>query len=98
MGKCAESLHKNPLKLNAASHNKASWSTDIGVFLEHSPSGRSLYYKGPALQKIILVLGGPSHMYYIEILHMCAQLEIYSTWIHTYIQSVRVLKYRNTTI
>ena len=27
-------------------------------FLEHSPGGGSLYYKGPALHKIIPVLGG----------------------------------------
>ena len=31
-----------------------SWCTDTEGTLEHSPSGRSLYYKGPALQKIIL--------------------------------------------
>ena len=55
-----ESSKKNSLRPNAASHNNASWHTDTNVFLEHSPSGGSLYYKGPALQKVILVLGGSS--------------------------------------
>ena len=31
--------------------NNASWYPDVS--LEHSPSGVSLYYKGPALQKMI---------------------------------------------
>ena len=43
---------KNSLKPNTASHN-TSWCTDTDGFLEHSPSWGSLYYKGPALQKII---------------------------------------------
>ena len=46
---------KNSLKPNAASHNNAGWYTDTDGLLEHSPSGGSLYYKGPALQKIIPV-------------------------------------------
>ena len=37
---------KNPLKLNADYHNFASWFTDTDGFLEHSPSGGSLYYNG----------------------------------------------------
>ena len=41
-------LQKNSLKLNAASHNNASWNTDPEGFLEHSLSEGSLYYKGPA--------------------------------------------------
>ena len=49
----ALSLQKNSLKLNAASHNNASWSTDPDGFLGHSPGRGSLSYKGPALQKII---------------------------------------------
>ena len=50
-----DSSKKNLLKPNAASHNNASWYTDTDGFLEHSPStGGSLYYKGPALQNIIL--------------------------------------------
>ena len=44
---------KNPLKLSAAPHSSASGYTDTDGFLEHSPSGGILYYKGPALQKII---------------------------------------------
>ena len=40
----------------AASHNNASWYTDTDGFLEHLPCGGSLYYKGPALQKLIPVL------------------------------------------
>ena len=38
---------------NAASHN-TSWCTDTDGFPEHSPSG-SLHYKGPTVQKIILL-------------------------------------------
>ena len=37
-----------------------SWVTDTDGSLEHSPSGGSLYYKGPTLQKIIRGgFGGP---------------------------------------
>ena len=43
------------MKLNTASHNNASWSTDTDGFPEHSPTSRqSLYYKGLTLQNIIL--------------------------------------------
>ena len=60
MGKHVEIVfQKKLLKPNAASHNNPSWYTDTDGFLKHSPRGGSLYYKGPALQKIILVLGGP---------------------------------------
>ena len=52
---CWKSLQKNSLTPNAASHNNASWCTDTDGLLEHSPSEGSLYYKGPTLQKIILV-------------------------------------------
>ena len=59
MGKCTErEFRKNSLRLNTASHNNASWYSDTDGSLDHSPNGGSLYYKGPALQKIILVLGG----------------------------------------
>ena len=60
MGKHVESSKKISLKPSAASHNSVSWYTDIDASLEHSLSGRSLYYKGPTLQKIILVFGAPS--------------------------------------
>ena len=53
---------KNSLKLKAASHTNASWSTDTEGILEHSRRGGNLYYKGAGLQKIILgFLGVPSH-------------------------------------
>ena len=42
--------------LSAASLNIISWYNDTDEFLEHSPSRGSLYYKGPTLQKVILVL------------------------------------------
>ena len=45
-----------------ASHSNASWHTDTDGFLEHSPSRGCLYYKGPALQKIILFFGVPPHI------------------------------------
>ena len=51
-----ESSQKS-LKLNAASHNNSSWYTDTDGFLELPSSGGSLYYKGPALQKVILFWG-----------------------------------------
>ena len=57
-----ESSKKNSLKPNAASHNNASWYADTDGFLEHSPSRRSLYYKSPALQKIIPFYLGPPHV------------------------------------
>ena len=61
MGKCIERVFKKmslkkkkmSLKPNAASHYNTSWYTDTDGFLEHLPSGESLYYKGPTLQKII---------------------------------------------
>ena len=57
MGKHTERVLKtNSSKPNAASHNNAIWYTDTDGFLEHSPSGGSLYHKGPTLQKIILFL------------------------------------------
>ena len=40
------SKKKNSLKLNAASHNNASWYNDTDGFLEQSPSRGSLDYKG----------------------------------------------------
>ena len=51
----------NSLKPKAASHNNSSWYTDRDKFLEHSASGGSLYWKGPAFQKVILFFfgGGP---------------------------------------
>ena len=61
-----ESSKKNSLKSNAASHNNASWYTDTDGFLEHSPSGGSLYHKGPALQKIIPFWGVSPHIVYIS--------------------------------
>ena len=60
MGKRVQRVFKkNSLKRNTASHNNASWWTDPDGFLEHSPSRGSLYYKGPALWKIILSFGEP---------------------------------------
>ena len=55
--------------MNAASHNNASWSTGTDKFLEHPPGRGSLYYKGPALQKIVVffvclfVFSAPPCMY-----------------------------------
>ena len=54
-----ESSKKSPLKLNAASHNNASWYIDTDGFLEHWPIRGSLYYQVPALQKIIPFFCGP---------------------------------------
>ena len=51
-------IPKNSLKPNSASYNNASWYTDTDRFLEYSPSGESLYYKGPTLLNIISFWGG----------------------------------------
>ena len=68
MDKCAENILKNTLKPNAASHSNASWYTDTDGFLEHSPSGGSLYYMGPTVQKIIPFWGVPFCILVITIL------------------------------
>ena len=66
MGKHVERFFKkNSLKSNAASHNTTSWYSDTDGFLEHSPSKGSLYYKGPTLQKIILVSEGSPLLYHL---------------------------------
>ena len=50
-----ESSKKISLNPNTASHNNISWYIDTDGFLEHSPREGCLYYKGPALRKIIWV-------------------------------------------
>ena len=63
MGKPVERLlRKQFTEANATSHT-TSWYTDTDGFLEHSPSGGRLYYKGPALQKIVLGCFGGSPSY-----------------------------------
>ena len=48
-GKCvARVFKKNSLKPNAASHN-TRWYLNTDGFLEYSPRGGNLYYKGPAI-------------------------------------------------
>ena len=60
MGKHVKNtFQKNSLKPNAASHNTTIWYSDTDGSLEHSSHGGSLYYKGPAIQKIILGFFGP---------------------------------------
>ena len=64
MGKYMERVFtKNSPKPNAASRNNASWYTDTDEFLEYSPSGGSLYYKEPDLQKIFPLFEGPPLIY-----------------------------------
>ena len=65
---------KNSLKPNTASHNTTSWYTDTDGFLEHSPSRGSLYYKGCALQNIILGFLGPPSYNLLHSLLICFQL------------------------
>ena len=65
------SLQKPSLKLNTASQNRASWYTDTDGFLEHSPRGGSLYYKGPTLQKIIPVFEGSLLLCVYDIGNLC---------------------------
>ena len=49
---------KKLLKLNTVTHINSGY-TDIDEFLEHSPSGSSLYYKRSTLEKIIRGFLGP---------------------------------------
>ena len=51
-------VFKKSLKLNSASHNKASWYTDTDGFLGHSCSGEAGTI-GPAFQQIIPFFGSP---------------------------------------
>ena len=60
MGKHTESSKKKFTEAKYPSHNNASWHTGTHGLLQHSPSSRILYYKGPTLQKISPALGGPS--------------------------------------
>ena len=58
-----KSFKKHSLTLNAASDTTTSWCTDTDGLLQHYPSGGRMYYKGPALQKIIPFFGGtPSYV------------------------------------
>ena len=79
--KWANALKKSSKKFteaNTASHNNAKWHTDRKGFLEHPPSGGSLYYKGPTVLKIILVSFG------YRLIH-------HHTQIHKHIQIYRYL-------
>ena len=78
-------------KPNTASHNSASWYTGTDGFLEHSPSRGSLYYKGPAHQKIILVFcwGRGSYLIFSQLLdcfYSCANMgnPAWSTPLHSW--------------
>ena len=50
---------KNSLKPNAASPNNASWYTNTNGFLEHSPTGGSLYYPWHCTYDNFRVFGVP---------------------------------------
>ena len=86
-------IKENSLKLKAASHNNASWHTDTGGFLELTQLG-SLYYKGPALQKIILGFGGSPLIYTVSFIVtiscLCGILVTINVLIltHYYLQSI----------
>ena len=64
---CWKSLKKKSLKLNAASHNNASWYTDTDGFLKHSPSEGILHYKGPVLQKIMVIFWVSPHIQHLTL-------------------------------
>lgn len=67
---------ENALKPNAASHTNSRRPPDQDGFLGLPPSGGSLFYRRPALQKIIPDFGGsPPHIsvvfiYLARLLHM----------------------------
>ena len=63
MGKSVDkSLQKKITEVEHSLSQQYQLYTDADGFLEHSSSGGSLYYKGPTLQKIILVFLGPLHI------------------------------------
>ena len=81
---CAGALRNSPImkwaKALKESSKKTCWGrrqplttdADTDGFLEHSPSGGSLYCKGPVLHEIIQVFGGPpSHILWFNLL--CAK-------------------------
>ena len=58
IGKWENTLKESSEKFTEAKHSlsqQCQLYTDTDGFLEHPPSGRNLYYKAPALQKIILL-------------------------------------------
>ena len=60
---CWKRLQKKFTEAERSLSQHHQWCTDTDGFLEHSPGGGSLYYKGPALQKIIPVFWGvPSYL------------------------------------
>ena len=64
-----KSLQKKFTEAKPDPHNTASWYTDTDGFLGHSHCGRKpVYYKKPALQKIILGFSGP-HSYKGKVTH-----------------------------
>ena len=95
MGKCTESLQKNSLKQNIASHNNVSWYTGTDGFLECSPSGVIQYY---TLHKIIPGFGGYSlciclYWYvfvYANMLLTCLYITCYPTSFHLFIHGISI--------
>ena len=73
--KWAKALKESSKKFTDAKHGlsqQCQLVPDTGGFLEHSPSGGSLYCKGPVLHEIIQVFGGPpSHILWFNLL--CAK-------------------------
>ena len=82
------------IEAEPASHNNTSWYTDTDGFLEHSPNGGSLDYKGLALQKIILGFGGSPLIYTVSFIVtiscLCGILVTINVLIltHYYLQSI----------
>ena len=83
------------MKPNTASYNNSSWHTDTDGFLEHSPSGGSLWYKGPDLQEII-----PGFFVCVlpHVCALCVWIYILFTCIYMYIAHGPYLKSKNQLI
>lgn len=66
------SKKKKSLKPKAVFHNNSSWYIDTDGFLECSPNGESLFYKGPTLWKIITCYFGRE----VSLLIFCILYEV----------------------
>ena len=85
MGKCVERVFKKiSLKLNAASHNNASWYIDTDGFLEHLPSGEACTTRGPPSRRLFYFCFLDVCIYFMHI-HKYIHIYVY-THIHTDVQ------------
>ena len=73
-----KSLQKNSLKLNAASHNNASWCTDTDSFLEYSASEGKPVLEGACPPEDNYLLGRGALCVYVYLVILCMHFIIHS--------------------